>query len=447
MGVILDLGYLLAAVIATPWVVYLLAQRHNREGFGGRLAWRLGAPLERSIWLHGSSAGEISLLRPLIARLEQDHPDLPLVISTFTSTGFQAARKTYPEHRVIFFPLDLSFLIRRYFRRLNPRLIVIVESEYWPNFILTARRQDIPVAILNGKMSQKSFRLYRWFWLSAYVLRRVSLLALQTEEHARRVCKLGAPRERVHVTGNMKYDLTAPALQQDIGAARRSLGIAENDTVLIGGSVHRGEDEALLQAFAVLRRSHSALRLVLVPRYPQEAAEVAGSVAQAGLSSVRKTELDQNPGLASADAVVIVDTVGDLKSMYGLSDIAYVGGSLHFRGANKGGHNLMEPAILGVPVIFGPYNFSFKDTVSDLLAADAGMQVATTAELTHSLERLISDAAARHAMGQRARRVVLDTQGATDRNYALLTPYLQAARRRSDAKSGSSWLAARRHAN
>ncbi len=447
MGVILDLGYILAAVIASPWVVYLLAQRRYREGFAGRLGFRLGPPREQCVWLHGSSAGEISLLKPLVARLERDHPDLPLVISTFTSTGLAAAARSYPDHQVILFPLDLSFLIRRYFRRLRPSLIIIVESEYWPNFILSARRHQIPLAVLNGKMSDKSFRIYRWFGLSSFVLRRVSLLALQTEEHARRVCKLGAPAERVHVTGNMKYDLTAPAMEQDRHRLRHSLGLSDDDLVIIGGSVHRGEDEALLTAFVGLRQRHPQLRLILVPRYPEEAAEVAKTVEKAGLAAVLKTQLDGASLAATSDPVLIVDTVGELKSMYALSDIAYVGGSLYFRGANKGGHNLMEPAILGVPVVFGPYNFSFKDTVDDLLAAQAGIEVVTQADLISALQDLVSDPAKRRLMGQRARDVVLDGQGATDRNYALLNRYLRAARRRSDSESGSNWLAARRHAN
>ena len=446
MGVILDLGYLLATVIASPWVIYLLAQRRNRDGFAGRLGRGLGPPLNRSVWLHGSSAGEISLLKPLIARLERDYPDLTLVISTFTTTGFEAASRSYPRHRVVFFPFDLSFLIRRYFQRLRPSLIIIVESEYWPNFILAAHRHQIPVAILNGKMSQKSFRLYSWFWLSSFVVKRISLLALQTEEHATRVRELGAPADRVHVTGNMKYDLTAPALDTDRAGLRATLGLSEADLVMIGGSVHRGEDEALLRAFQKLRRRHPELRLILVPRYPQEAAEVSRLVSETGLEPVLKTALNKTPTTTSPDSVLVVDTVGDLKSMYLASDIAYVGGSLHFRGANKGGHNLMEPAILGIPVVFGPYNFSFKDTVEDLLAAGGGIKVETDDELFNALSTLASDPQARLHMGQRAREVVLSGQGATERNYGLLKGYLGMTRRRSDSESGSNWWA-ERHAN
>jgi 3-deoxy-D-manno-octulosonic-acid transferase len=217
--------------------------------------------------------------------------------------------------------------------------------------------------------------------------------------------------------------------------------------VIIGGSVHRGEDEALLNAFGKLRRRYPDLRLILVPRYPQEAAEVVERTRQAGMAPVLKTQLDKAAAAAAAEDVVIVDTVGDLKSMYALSDIAYVGGSLHFRGANKGGHNLMEPAINGVPVVFGPFNFSFEDTVQDLLAADAGIKVGTPNELTDALDGLLSNPDGRRAMGQRARRVVLEGQGATDRNYALLNRYLSSARQRSDSEARSNWPAARRHAN
>jgi 3-deoxy-D-manno-octulosonic-acid transferase len=429
MSLLLDLGYLLGALAASPWILYRLVKSGSWRGFpqraGARLGARLGAPLEGSIWLHGSSAGEVSLLRPLIERLERDRPGVPLVVSTNTVTGLAAAAKAYSHHRVVLFPLDLSFVVRRFFRRFDPRLVVIVESELWPNFLAHAARRGIPVAVLNGKMSEKSRRAYARTRIVPKALAGVTLLAVQSPEHAARFLALGVPSSRVHVTGNMKYDLTAEGARDERCAVRERLGYAEDDVVVIGGSLHAGESEALAEAFLALERRVPAA-LMLVPRYPADAEAIAERLERQGLSAVRKTQLDRGeaapPGHAS---VLVVDTVGELGRLYSAADVAFVGGSLFFRGSNKGGHNLMEPAIRGVATLFGPYNFSFKETVKDLLRADAAVEVADTEALRRALAALVADSQRRTELGERGRRVVLQGQGATERNYALLAPLLE----------------------
>ena len=237
MSLALDLFYILAVVLASPWVVYRLTATR---------AWplalrRFGAGLEAQrrdcIWLHGSSVGEVTLLRPLVALLERE-PDLDLVISSNTPTGMAAARAAYPRHRIVVFPLDFSFVVRRYLKRLKPRLVIIVESEIWPNFLLVARRQGIPLAVVNGKMSAKSFAIHSRTRFVGRALRGVNLLAVQTEEHAQRFRALGVPDDAVRVTGNMKYDL-APRADADARAElRAALGYVRDEIVLIGGSLH-----------------------------------------------------------------------------------------------------------------------------------------------------------------------------------------------------------------
>lgn len=421
MRLLLDFAYSLGLAIASPWVLYRLVRSGGWRDLPARLGARLGEPVEGSIWLHGSSAGEVSLLRPLVETLERERPGVPIIVSAYTATGLAAARKAFPRHRVILFPLDLSFVVRRFMRRFDPRLVVIVESEYWPNFLLAARRRCVPVAVLNGKISARSFRAYRRSVVVPRVLRGLELIAVQNEEHAERLRRLGVDAERIHVTGNMKYDLAAAGEGAAArAAARRQLRYGDDCLVVIGGSLHPGEPEALIDAFAGARRGRDAA-LVLVPRYPADADAVAARVAESGLAAVKKTDIDagraEPPG---ADGVLVVDTIGELGRLYAAADIAFVGGSLHFRGSNKGGHNLMEPAILGVPVLFGPYNFSFKETVDDLLARDAGILVRDADELRHALDSLLEDPERRRSVGERARRVVLDGQGATARNFALL---------------------------
>jgi 3-deoxy-D-manno-octulosonic-acid transferase len=235
---------------------------------------------------------------------------------------------------------------------------------------------------------------------------------------------------RLHVTGNMKYDLTTAGADEQQGQhLRRVLGYTETDVVIVGGSLHDQEDEALLDAYGAARAATDAAALILVPRYPADAAAVEQRARARGYRTARKTAVDAGSDVAPGrDGVLIVDTVGELGRLYAAADLAFVGGSLFFRGSNKGGHNLMEPAILAVPVLFGPYNFSFKETVQDLLAADAGRLVRDAGELAAAIVTLATDRHGRRALGVRAQQVVRAGQGATVRNYALLADLLRRQR-------------------
>jgi len=435
MGLLLDCAYLLACVLASPWILYRLLLAPGRRDFAMRFALGLPAPRERSIWLHASSVGEVALLKPLVALLERGEPGTPLVISAFTSTGLATARKLYTRHTVVPLPFDLSFVVRRALERFDPKLVIIAESELWPNFIRLSHERGAGVALVNGKMSAKSQRAHARRGVIPRVLADVDLFAVQTEEHAARFRSLGVPTERVRITGNMKYDLTrAPEAAAQRADLRRALGYADADVVIIGGSLHEREDEALLDAFAAARAANERAALIIVPRYPADAAAVVQHTAARGQRAVLKSALDAGRATAPGrEGVLIVDTLGELGRLYAASDVAFVGGSLFYRAANKGGHNLMEPAILAVPVLFGPYNFSFKETVEDLLAANAGVMIRDAHELGRSLAALAADGAARRDLGARAQRVVRAGQGASARNYELLC-----ALERGDALAGSS---------
>jgi 3-deoxy-D-manno-octulosonic-acid transferase len=426
MRFLFDLAYLVACIILSPWLVYRLCTAGRRD-FALRFGFGLRDPLPSCIWLHGSSAGEVTVLRPLVATLERDHPGTPLVVSAFTATGLATARKLYSRHRVVPLPVDFSFVVARYLRTLNPRLLVVAESEFWPNLIGVAHARRVPTALVNGKMSAKSFRVHARTRLLSRVLASFAVLAVQTEEHAERLRALGVDRARVHVTGNMKYDLTGAPDGTSGPKLRAALGYAESDVVIFGGSLHDGEDAALLDAYAAARERFAVSALVIVPRYPGDADVVERRANERGFNVTRKTAIDAGSAAAPGRrGVLVVDTVGELSRLYAVADLAFVGGSLFYRGANKGGHNLMEPAILGVPVLFGPYNFSFKETVEDLLAADAGKLVRDADELRAVVVALVADRDARRALGMRAQRVVEARRGATARNYALLAELLRA---------------------
>jgi len=425
MRFLFDLVYLVVLVLLSPWILYRLLTAGRRD-FALRFSWGLPEPLPSCIWLHGSSAGEVAVLRPLVATLERDHPGVPLVISAFTATGLATARKLYSRHRVLPLPVDLSFVVGRFLDRLNPRLLVVAESEFWPNLIGVAHDRGVPAVLVNGKMSAKSFRTHSRTRLVARVLAKFAVLAMQTEEHAQRLRALGVDGARLHVTGNMKYDLATAAGGVTGAELRAVLGYAQDDVVVIGGSLHDREDEALLDAYAAARAARERTALIIVPRYPDDVETVEQRARARGFAVVRKTAVDAGTAQAPGSrGVLVVDTVGELGRLYSAADLAFVGGSLFFRGENKGGHNLMEPAILGVPVLFGPYNFSFKETVDDLLAADAGKLVHDAAELKRDVVALVADGAARRALGLRAQRVIEAGRGATARNYALLAELLR----------------------
>ncbi|WP_428101385.1 3-deoxy-D-manno-octulosonic acid transferase [Candidatus Rariloculus sp.] len=425
MSLLLDFVYLIAVVLGSPWILYRLFVTGDWRSVPKRLGHGLGAPSRDSIWLHGSSAGEVAVLKPLIALFERDMPTTEFIVSAYTSTGLAAARAAYPRHRVVAFPLDFSFVVKRFLNRFEPRLIVIVESEFWPNLLAEARRRNISTAVVNGKMSQKSYRVHSRTAVVPRALRSLTLIAAQSEEHAMRLRALGVDDERISVTGNMKYDL-APAVGDPDGAGqlRQSLRYGADEIVIIGGSLHRGEDEALLDARLALD-SAEHVSLILVPRYPADVPLVKQHVEARGYRAVLKTAVDRGEAAAPGHGgVLVVDTVGQLGDLYRAADVAFVGGSLYYRGANKGGHNLMEPAVFGVPVLFGPYNFSFRETVDDLLDSDAGVMVADGSELASAIGNLVRAPGRRREMGQRARDAVLRGQGATLRNYEMIKALL-----------------------
>ncbi len=427
MSLLLDVMYLLIAAVLSPWLLYALAFKHNyRQGLLARFGLPPPPALNQSIWLHGASAGEVLVMKPLLERLETRLPEATFVISTVTSTGKLTAEKAYPRHQVIYFPLDLSPIVRMFLRRLKPRVVIIFESEFWPNFILCAERASIPMVLLNGKLSPRSYAAYKRTLLVPWLLKKLSLLAVQNEEYAERFRQLGVPQKKITVTGNMKYDLASsdPGDRSVRSALRQEFGYREDSIILVGGSTHSGEHEALIYAFSRLRKEGHRLQLILVPRYPAEAAHIKHIVEDSALLAVRRTSLYETAHMSSldnCDTVLIVDTMGELRKFYAMADIAYVGGSLFFRKSNKGGHNLMEPAMLGLAVLFGPYNFSFRDTVATLMNETAGIMVQNQEDLYEQLFDLLSRPQRIAELGHKARTVMLKERGATAKNIELLS--------------------------
>jgi 3-deoxy-D-manno-octulosonic-acid transferase len=306
-------------------------------------------------------------------------------------------------------------------RAVRPSLIVLAESELWPNFLMAAKRNQVPVALINGRMSPRSFRRYRWVRpLVGLLLRRLDLLAVQTREYADALCDLGTDERRVHVTGNVKYDgVTTRRDNSQTHQLRTLFNVQPDDLVWISGSTQAPEEEVSLQIYRRMRVEHPRLRLFLVPRQPERFNEVANLLERNGLPFVRRSAL-AGP-MTDRGHIVLVDTIGELSALWGLADLAFVGGSLD---GKRGGQNMIEPAAYGAAVVFGPHVWNFGDTVIRLVAEKAAMQVADAAELETTLQRLAQDVEERERLGTTAQRFVLQQQGATARTIDLMEQLL-----------------------
>jgi 3-deoxy-D-manno-octulosonic-acid transferase len=425
MPYLLNALYLLALLALSPWLLYkALTTGKYRRGlwckFTGR-AW-LRASDAPCAWFHGVSVGEIHLLRQVVARFHQQHPDWVCVISTTTDTGFDEARRRFPDQPVFFWPFDFTWAVRRALRRVNPSLVVLAEGELWPNFLVAAKRRRIPVAQINGRMSPRSFGRYRRLaFLARPLFARFDLCAVQTEEYAACFRALGAAADRVLVTGSVKYDGVEtdrhnPRTQE----LRRLFAVAATDLVWVAGSTQAPEEQVALDIFRRARERHVNLRLFLVPRQKERFDEVASLLRRSGVPFVRRSQLVRP--LAQSPAVVLVDTIGELGALWGLADVAFVGGSLD---GKRGGQNMIEPAAYGAAVLFGPHVWNFKETVARLLEQRAAVQVADAATLERRVLQLLGDGAARAALGTAAQRLVASQQGATQRTMDALTKLME----------------------
>jgi len=387
-----------------------------------RLGWEPGAaPTTRAGWVHAVSVGEAMAAAPLLAGLRQLRPALPLVMTTVTDTGARVVRERYAglvAHR--FFPLDFPGPVRRAFDAIAPTFLICLETELWPTVFREAARRGVPVMVANGRVSDRSFRRYRLVRRALRpVLELVTVFAMRSEEDARRIIVLGAPPERVVVTGNIKHE--AAAGSGGVELWRRLLGLGPGQPVWIAGSTHRGEEELVLDAHREALVDHPDLVLVLAPRHPERVPEVLGAVASRAFRPVRRSQL---PWQASGGLrpVIVLDTVGELAQLYEVAEVVFVGGSL----VDAGGHNVLEPAARRKPVLVGPHTANFREAVALLVAAGGAWVVRDARELAARLRALLADPTARAAAGAAAAEAVVARHGAVRATLELVERYLLA---------------------
>ncbi len=413
-----DIAYAIFFLLWSPLLLYKMATTGKyRAGLSQRLGFVPRRTGDRPcLWVHGVSVGEVASARTLVKAFARRFPDWDVVVSTTTDTGQVTARRLYSDRLVFYYPLDLGGAIRRTFSRIRPDLVCLMELEMWPNFLRLAERRGVPVVLVNGVLSRWSFDLHRRFWvLLRRTYGRLRTLAMQTDAYAERVRELGVPGEKVLVTGNMKYDTIDTAPTEPSAELAHELTLRQDDRVLVAGSTHAGEEATLLDAYTQLRERFSELRLMLVPRHPERFDEVATLVLERGFALHRRSGKSVAGG-GSEPPVILIDTLGELVTMYRFADVVFVGGTL----VPVGGHNVMEPAGLEKMPVVGPYTEKTVEAVELLLAEDAAVQVADGEGLVPVLAGLLEHPERLARAGGRAREVVLENQGATERNLELL---------------------------
>ena len=415
MSYLLNFVYLVLLVLYVPGlVVGALRKGKYRAGLAEKILGSVPRrdSTQRCIWIHAVSLGEVSLIGSLVSELRRRQPRREIVISTTTVTGFALAKSRYPELTVFYAPLDFSWAVRRAVDRIRPEMLVLAELELWPNLIAAAKRSGAKVAIVNGRLSDRSFAGYsRLRWLVRPVLQQLDLIAAQDKLYAERFLALGARSASVRVTGSLKFDgAQTDRANTSTTRLRQLAAFASDDVVFLAGSTQAPEEQLALDAYRQLALTHPRLRLIVVPRHPERFEEVARLLDASGLRWQRRTALDTTPHDPAA-RILLVDRVGELAAWWGTASIAYVGGSM----GKRNGQNMIEPAAYGAAVSFGPMTRNFRDVVALFLADDAAIVVHDGHELTRFVRCCLDHPREAQALGERARRVVASQLGATAR--------------------------------
>ena len=439
-SLLLSLGLL---VLIPHFLYQALAHGKYLEGLRQRLGSLSPIAGQRPlIWLHCVSVGETQAARPLVERLKKEFPDYALVVSTITRTGQKLAQDVFARQAdaVFYFPFDWRWSVRRALRVIGPSVVLLMETELWPNFLRECQARQIPVALVNGRISRQSYR--RYSWIKSFlrrVLESVSLAVMQSEADARRLEELGMHADRIRTAGNLKFDAgVIGSAAEKTAEIRERFGFHGDAPLILAASTHAPEEKILLDTFLKLRASRP-VRLMLAPRHPERFQEVAALIQSSGLSWSRRTSA---PNAGDKDAsVILLDTIGELPATYALATVVFVGGSI----VDRGGHNVLEPAAAGVPVVTGAHTHNFHAIVGLLNEAGAIVQLppvegeAAANELSRILNELLANPGRRKELANRAKELIASNQGAADRTVKIITPLLSTKRR--DSSPSNSVLA------
>jgi 3-deoxy-D-manno-octulosonic-acid transferase len=416
-------------LLAPYFLLRSLVEKRFRKELAERMGFFRNLPVKKSIWVHAASVGEVFCSIPLLKRMKVEFPHCGIVLTTMTRTGNEAAKNSIPEANcVLFFPIDHPLTVRRVIKRIQPSLLLIAETELWPNLLQSCGKNGVPIVLFNGRISEKSFRRYHLFkFFFKECLKYISLFLMQTEEDRNRIIEIGASPEKTKVAGNLKFDQTFPSFTQEmIAEMSKLLRLQGKEIILIAGSTHSGEEEILIGLFKELRKLDSYLVLLLAPRHLERLEEVERILKKESISWMRRTSLsmDQNRSpqeLKKPPEVILLDTMGELMGLYRLGTMVFIGGSL----VPVGGHNPIEPLFFKKCVLFGPHMFNFLEISQSLLEAGGAIQVDGKEDLFFQLKRLLSDEGARTEVGERGYQFIQKHRGTIERMFEEVKPFLK----------------------
>lgn len=421
MTFLYDVAFIIFAIAYIPYLV--LRRKWHRDFparlglFPGEIRKELGQ--KEHIWVHAVSIGEVLAVANLVQNLKSSFPSCRVVISTVTQTGYAVALKTFsPKCLVIYAPLDFSLIVKKFVSLIRPKIYIVMETEIWPNLFAELHRNHVPIVQVNGRISDKAFKRYkRARFLLKKTLLCVSAFLMQSHADKKRIVFLGAPEDKVHVIGNLKFD----DLPKQTGFNPKGLEFDEHAVWWVAGSTHPGEEKIVLSIFKSLVKEFSHLRLIIAPRHIERTGEIVDLVKENGLSPLRFSSIAKPAG--HQDSVIVVDTIGNLKDLYSMAKLVFVGKSLTLRG----GHNIIEPAFFGKPIFIGPHMENFKDIVDVFLREDAVIQVKDADELLLKMRDMLKDARKMDEIGLLAKGVIDKHTGATKRAAEIIAAWLQGA--------------------
>ena len=414
----------LALIVSTPWwLLQMLRHGKYRTGWGERLGTvpqrLLHGAGEPTIWIHAVSVGEVLTISRVVEVLKAQLPGWRIVVSTTTDTGQKLGRQHFGENNVFYLPLDLPFAVRPFLQALSPKLLVLAESEFWPNLLHWARLSGTAVAVVNARVSDRSLPGYlRFRKLLQPVMRDIDLFLAQSDEDARRLVQIGAAPDRLQVSGNLKFEVKLPAKSDIVGQFSNAIQRDNIGPVIVAGSTLDGEETILLEMFRSVATEYPGALLVLAPRHPERFNTVVDLLVSSGIGFQRRSQWDGSKPIAGG--ILLLDTIGELASLYEFADLTFIGGSL----VPRGGHNVLEAAQFGKAILVGPHTENFRDIIDIFRRADA-LRVVTPQSLTPTVLQLLENHDERAAPGQRALEVMRAQQGATERTVNALLGLLQ----------------------
>jgi 3-deoxy-D-manno-octulosonic-acid transferase len=415
MYLIYNILLFITSLLSSPLILFAIVKKKYRKGLSQKLGFLpqyllLKISGSRPFWIHAVSVGEVMTTIPLIQEIKRRYPSQRIVLSTVTVTGnYTATIKAREVDAVLYFPFDYPLIVKRVIRKIKPKLFITLETEIWPNFLRELKRNNIPSAVISGRISNHSYYKYRWsrFFFSK-VLDNIDAFCMQTEVDTKRIIDIGARADRVITIGNLKFDQRVPIMSSEEKAVLYStLNLKEGQRIFIAGSTHKGEEDIILEVFKSLKKSYQDLILMLAPRHPERSNEVANLLSRYRLSSIKKTEIKMNKRGNQHD-VILLDTIGELSKLYSIGTIIFVGGSF----VSIGGHNVLEPVAYKKAVIFGPHMENFSEISRSLRKSGGGLQVNNQEEFLLKARMLLQNDTVQEELGEQAFKVIAHNQGA-----------------------------------